>query len=132
MTTRVSGEFDVKLNPMAADGAEPSIQRLSLDKQFRGGLEGTCKGQMLAVGTEIKDSAGYVAIERFTGTLSGRHGSFALQHNGIMTRGEGNLTVTVVPDSGTGALAGIAGKMTITIAGGEHLYDFDYEIAAQP
>jgi len=132
MNTRVNGEFDVKLNPMAADGPEPSIQRLALDKQFRGGLEGTSKGQMLAVNTDIKNSAGYVAIERVTGTLSGRSGSFALQHNGIMTRGEGNLTISVVPDSGTGALTGLAGKMTITITGGKHLYDFEYEISAQP
>lgn len=128
MTTRVSGEFDVKLNPLAADSPEPSIQRLSLDKQFRGGLQGAAKGQMLAVSTEVKESAGYVAIERFTGTLGGHSGGFLLQHNGIMTRGEGSLTITIVPDSGTGGLAGIAGKMTITITGGKHLYDLEYEI----
>ncbi len=126
--TRVNGEFDVKLTPLAADGPEASIQRLSLDKQFRGGLQGTSKGQMLAVTTDVKDSAGYVAIERFTGTLGGHDGGFVLQHHGIMTRGTGNLTVTIVPDSGTGGLAGIAGTMTITITGGKHLYDVEYEL----
>jgi hypothetical protein len=124
----VKGEFDVTLTPMAADGNEPSIQRFALDKLFRGGLEGTSKGQMLAINTDVKDSAGYVAIERFTGTLSGHNGGFALQHNGIMHRGDGNLAISIVPDSGTGALAGIAGRMAITIAGGKHLYELEYEM----
>lgn len=130
MTTRVSGEFDVKLSPKPPDeGADPTIGRLTLDKTFRGGIDGTCKGLMLAVRTDIEDSAGYVAMERFTGTLAGRSGSFALQHSGIMTRGAQQLTITVVPDSGKGQLAGISGTMTITITGGKHLYDFDYAIA---
>ena len=101
---------------------------MSLDKQFHGDLEASSKGEMLAVGTEVKDSAGYVAMERVSGTLGGRGGTFALQHSGIMTRGEPKLSVTVVPDSGTGQLIGVAGTMTITIVDGKHLYGFDYTI----
>jgi hypothetical protein len=102
---------------------------MSLDKQFHGDLEATGKGQMLAVGANVKDSAGYVALERVTGTLHGHSGSFALQHSGTMTRGAAQLTVTVVPDSGTGQLAGLAGKMTINIVEGKHFYDFEYTLA---
>ena len=88
---------------------------MSIDKQFHGDLEATSKGQMLAAGTDIKDSAGYVAIERVIGTLHGQSGAFALQHSGTMTRGALQLTVTVVPDSGTGQLVGLAGNMTINV-----------------
>jgi hypothetical protein len=99
---------------------------MSLDKQFQGDLEGTSKGQMLAVGTDVKGSAGYVAIERVTGALHGRSGTFALQHSGTMTRGAPQLDISVVPDSGTGELVGLAGKMSINIVEGKHFYDFDY------
>jgi len=83
----------------------------------------------LAVMTDVKGSAGYVAMERVHGTLDGRSGTFALQHSGTMTRGEGQLSVTVVPDSGTGQLAGLSGTMSINIADGEHSYEFDYTLA---
>jgi hypothetical protein len=108
------------------DTAEGGLGRMSIDKQFHGDLEGTSKGQMLTAATSVKDSAGYVAIERVTGTLGGRKGSFALQHSGTMARGAPQLTITVVPDSGTGELVGLAGKMTIRIADGKHFYDFEY------
>lgn len=108
------------------DNAVGALGRMSIDKQFHGDLEATSKGQMLSVATNTKDSAGYVAIERVTGTLHGRKGSFALQHNGIMTRGAPQLTISVVPDSGTDQLVGIAGKMTIRIDEGKHFYDFEY------
>jgi hypothetical protein len=78
---------------------------MSIDKQFHGDLEGTSQGEMLTAGGSIKGSAGYVAIERVSGTLKGRRGTFALQHSGTMTRGEPQLTITVVPDSATGQLA---------------------------
>ena len=127
MATRASGTFDVKLGAQVMDdNAEGALGRMSLDKQFHGDLEGTSKGQMLTAATSVKDSAGYVAIERVTGTLHGRKGTFALQHSGIMTRGAPQLTITVVPDSGTGQLVGLAGKMTIKIADGKHFYDFEY------
>src|SRR5215216_7138250 len=106
VTTRASGTFEVKLTPQATDA--PALGRMSIDKQFHGDLEGTSKGEMLAMGTAVEGSAGYVAIERVTGTLHGRSGTFALQHSGTMTRGEPHLTITVVPDSGTGQLAGLA------------------------
>jgi hypothetical protein len=120
-----SGTFEVKMTPQESASG---VGRLSLDKQFQGGLEGTSKGEMLAVGTATEGSAGYVAMEQVTGTLDGRTGSFALQHSGTMTRGAPQLSVTVVPDSGTGQLIGLSGKMTINIVDGKHLYEFDYTI----
>jgi hypothetical protein len=101
---------------------------MSIDKQFHGDLDGAGKGQMLTAGTDVKESGVYVAIERVTGTLQGRSGSFILHHTGIMTRGAPQLSVTVVPDSGTGQLLGLAGKLTITIVDGKHLYDFEYTL----
>ena len=102
---------------------------MSIDKQLHGDLEAAGNGEMLAAGTDVKGSAGYVAIERVTGTLHGRTGTFILQHSGTMTRGEPQQSVTVVPDSGTGELAGLAGKLTIRIADKKHYYEFDYTIS---
>jgi hypothetical protein len=129
--TRASGTFDVKLTPQPPDdkSAGTSVGRMSIDKQFHGDLEGTSKGEMLAVSTPIQGSAGYVAMEHVTETLNGRSGAFALQHTGTMTRGTPELSVTVVPDSGTGEVAGLSGKMTIKIDDGTHSYDFDYTLA---
>ena len=130
MTTHASGSFEVKITPQAQDEAEGSaIGRLAIDKQFHGDLEATSKGQMLAAGTAIEGSAGYVAIEQATGTLHGRSGTFVLQHSGTMARGVGQLTITVVPDSGTGELVGLAGEMAIKIVDGKHSYDFEYTLA---
>jgi hypothetical protein len=130
MTSRASGPFDVKVTPQPPDenAGEAPIGRMILDKQFHGDLEAASKGQMLAAGTEVQGSAGYVAMERVTGTLHGRSGTFVLQHTGIMNRGTPSLTITVVPDSGTGELAGLAGSMTIDIAGGKHSYVFEYTL----
>src|SRR5580704_17922887 len=133
-----TGSFEVKLTPQPpedkADGS--TLGRMSGDKQFHGDLEGTSKVQMLTAMTEVKGSAGYVAIERVTGTLrtpgGARAGTFFLQHTGTMTRGVPQLSVTVVPDSGTGQLAGLTGKMTINIADGKHSYDFDYTLPQIP
>jgi hypothetical protein len=133
VTTRASGTFDVKLTPLAAyNTGDTMAARRSIDKQFHGDLEGTSKGEMLSAGTSVKGSAGYVAIERVTGTLSGRSGTFALQHSGTMTRGAPQLVITVVPDSGTGDLTGLAGTMTIDISDGKHSYVFDYTLAGKP
>jgi hypothetical protein len=130
MTTHASGSFEVKITPQAQDEAEGSaIGRLSIDKQFHGDLEATSKGQMLTAGTAIEGSAGYVAIEQATGILHGRSGAFVLQHSGTMARGAGQLTITVVPDSGAGELVGLAGEMAINIVDGKHLYDFEYTLA---
>ena len=131
MTNHASGTFEVKMKPQAPeDGVgDPTVGRMSLDKQFHGGLEATSRGQMLAAMTDVEGSAGYVAIERVKGTLGGRDGSFALQHSGTMTRGVPQLTITVVPDSGTEQLNGLAGRMTIDIAEGKHSYDFEYTLA---
>jgi hypothetical protein len=126
MTTHARGTFEVKLHPQAPE--DPAIGRMRIEKEFHGDLEATSKGQMLAASTDVKGSAGYVAIERVVGTLQGRSGGFVLQHSGTMTRGEPQLTITVVPDSGTGDLAGLAGKMAITIADGKHSYEFEYRL----
>jgi hypothetical protein len=130
MTTNARGTFDVKLAPLDSpdQGQGSTLARMSLDKQFHGDLEATSKGQMLSAGTEIKGSAGYVAIERVTGTLQGRTGSFVLQHTGIMTRGAPELSIVVIPDSGSGELQCLAGKLTIDIVDGKHLYDFEYTL----
>ncbi len=129
-TTRASGSFDVKLTQQPPEaGADPAMARMRLDKQFHGDLEAVSHGQMLSVGTDVKGSAGYVAVERVTGTLHGRSGSFALQHSGTMNRGAPQLGITVVPDSGTGQLTGLAGSMAIIIADGKHSYQFDYSLA---
>lgn len=123
-----TGTFEVKLNPLAsyAQSDDPNLGRMSIDKQFHGDLEATSKGEMLTGMTTVKGSAGYVAIERVHGTLHGKHGSFILQHTGTMTRGVPQLSVTVVPDSGTDELAGIYGQMLIKVADGKHSYDFEY------
>ena len=127
---RASGEFDVKLLPQAAEEGFPEPGRLMLDKVFRGDLEATSRGQMLAIRTAIEGSAGYVAMERVNGALAGREGTFALQHSGTMDRGRPSLSVTVVPDSGTGDLIGLSGRMDIIIEGGKHFYSFDYSFAS--
>jgi hypothetical protein len=131
MTTHASGSFDVKLTPQAQDdpSASPAISRMTLDKQFQGDLEAQSKGEMLAFGTAAQGSGGYVAIEQVSGTLKGRNGTFALQHKGVMTRGEAQLSVSVIPDSGTGELEGLAGEMTIKIENGKHFYEFAYTLA---
>ncbi len=122
------GAFEVKKNPQVDDKGEPTVGRMSLDKQFHGDLEATSKGQMLAVMTDVSGSAGYVAMERVNGKLHGRSGTFALQHSGTMTRGTPQLIITVVPDSATGELAGLAGTMTINIIDGKHFYEFEYTL----
>jgi Protein of unknown function (DUF3224) len=130
MTLRATGAFDVKTTPLPPDDATAGtdIGRYGLDKQFHGDLEAASKGEMLGAGDPSKGSAGYVAIERVTGTLRSRSGSFALQHSGTMDQGKFQLTVTVVPGSGAGGLAGIAGTMTIIITSGKHSYDFEYTL----
>ena len=134
MTKRATGLFEVKLAPLPAydmsDGSP--LGRRSLDKVFSGDLTATSKGEMLSAATAIKGSAVYVAIERVTGSLVGRRGSFCLHHTGIMNRGSPSLTISVVPDSGTDDLVGLTGTMAIIIADGKHSYQFDYEFEAGP
>lgn len=134
MTKHATGAFEVKLVPLTLnESVEGEARaRMSINKQFHGDLEATSVGEMLSAGTAVKGSAGYVAIERVTGSLHGRKGSFILQHSGTMNRGVPSLSVSVVPDSGTGELAGIAGTLAIIIADGKHSYDFEYTLAANP
>jgi Protein of unknown function (DUF3224) len=128
--SQAKGTFEVKVDPQGdPDKAEGStLARMSIDKKYHGDLEGTAKGTMLSAGTDVKGSAGYVAIERVTGTLNGKTGSFVLQHNATLTRGAPALNIIVVPDSGTGQLTGITGKFLIVIADGKHSYEFDYTL----
>lgn len=126
---RASGPFDVKVSPLPAYNTEDaSLARMSIDKQFKGDLEATSKGEMLSAGSVVKGSAGYVAIERVTGSLAGRTGTFVLQHSATMNRGVPQLSITVVPDSATGDLIGLTGTMMINIDAGKHSYDFDYNL----
>ncbi len=130
MTMRAAGSFQVKLAPIPMhDESIGGVGRLSIDKQYLGDLNGAGRGEMLSALGSVQGSAAYVAIERVSGTLHGRAGSFVIQHRGIMTRGAPELVITVVPDSGTDELAGISGSMSIDIRGKDHFYTFDYEIS---
>lgn len=130
MTAR--GTFDVKVTPQPQDdSAGGPFGRLFLDKQFHGDLKAASKGQMLAAETAVKGSGAYVALELVTGVLNGRRGSFILQHKGTMRKGAYVMHVTVVPDSGTDELAGIAGTMTIIIESGKHSYEFEYTLGGK-
>ena len=128
MTHQASGTFEVKLTPQT-DTPDAPVGRMSIDKQFHGDLSATSSGQMLMSSSpSVNGSAGYVAIEKVTGTLNGRHGTFYLQHSGTMMRGVGELTITVIPDTGTDELVNLQGKMNIIIADGKHSYEFEYEL----
>jgi len=128
------GDFDVKMTPEAVDKGEGGItvSRLALDKTYHGDLEATGRGVMLSATTPVTGSAGYIALERVSGVLHGRRGSFVLQHTGTMTRGTPQLAIGIVPDSGTGDLTGIAGGCGITIANGNHSYELQYTLPATP
>jgi hypothetical protein len=128
-----TGSFEVKIVPQKPDN-EPAttsgLGRMSIDKQFHGALEATSKGEMLSLLDRATSSGGYVALERVTGTLDGKSGSFALEHNATMDHGKPFLNIIVVPGSGTGDLSGISGTMNIRIDSGKHFYEFDYALPA--
>jgi len=128
VTTHATGTFDVTLTPQTTVHSATNLGRMSIEKHFHGDLEGTSRGEMLTAMTDVPGSAGYVAIEQVSGTLHGRRGTFVLQHSGVVAHGTQQLRITVVPDSGTDDLAGLAGTMTITITDGKHAYDFEYTI----
>lgn len=134
MSHHAIGSFEPGVKPLPADlPTAPSLGRMTLNKQLHGGIEGTSTGQMLTAMSETKGSAGYVAVEVVTGKVDGLTGSFSLIHMGIMDRGKPTLTVTVVPDSGTVELVGLAGTFTINIAAdGKHTYDFEYTLPKKP
>jgi len=131
--TRISGKFDVKVLPQKPDNPQAEaagLGRMALDKQFHGDLEATSQGEMLSVLDRATGSGAYVAMERVTGTLAGRKGGFVLMHQATMDRGNPEMTIQVVPDSGSDELAGLKGTMDIRIEEKQHFYDFDYEIGA--
>ena len=133
MTQSASGEFVVSLKPLAFEDADPDhkLGRMSIDKQISGDLTATTMGQMLSARTSTDGSAGYVALEVVTGVLNGKKGTFVLQHTGTMNRGTPSLSVTVVPDSGTGELVGLEGEFKISIEEGKHFYEFNYRLPEQ-
>ncbi len=133
-TMRAKGTFEVKLTPLETynQAADAKIGRMSIDKTFAGDLVGTSQGEMLSGGSPAEGSAGYVAIERVTGALQNRSGSFLLQHSGTMTPTSQKSTITVVHGSGTGELEGIAGTMSIEIEDGKRFYEFDYALPSSP
>jgi len=127
--TLATGPFEVKINPQSEDKGEGSTMgRLSLDKQYHGDLEASAKGEMLyASSVGVQGSGTYVAVERVTGELHGHTGSFALAHKGTMAGGKQQMDITIVPDSGSRELTGIAGTMKIIItADGKHSYEIEY------
>jgi hypothetical protein len=130
----VQGEFDVTMSPehMSVGASGFGLHRMVRDKRYHGALEASGNGEMLSFMGAAQGSAGYVAMERVEGTLDGLSGGFTLQHSGIMDRGQPSLSVLVVPDSGSGALTGLSGKLDIRNEGGKHFYTLDYVIAALP
>lgn len=128
--TRAVGTFDVQLKSQTTDGYDEDgmLGRMTIDKQLHGDIEGTSIGQMLTAGAAAKGSGAYVAVERVTGSVNGRQGTFAMHHVGVMNRGAPSLSISVVPDSGTGELVGLAGTFVINIESGKHSYVFDYSL----
>lgn len=126
---RASGTFDVRFVALESSAGEDGVPaRRGIEKTFRGELEASSRGEMLSAVSSVQGSAGYVAIELVRGTLAGREGTFVLQHSGLMARGQPSLTVSVVPDSGSGGLVGLTGSMQIVVADGKHSYVFDYAL----
>ena len=125
---QATGTFEVKMLPQDDGESDPRLGRFVLDKSFAGDLEGTSDGQMLASRTPVDGSMGYVAIERVSGTLHGRKGTFVLQHSSTMNRGAPAQSITVLPDSGTDELEGLSGTFTIDIRDGQHFYEFEYAL----
>jgi len=134
MTLHARGTFEVQISPLPADdyADAASMGRMQLDKQFSGDITGTGKGQMLTGMGSVQGSAAYSAIERVSGTVSGKSGNFMLQHTGIMHAGKQELTITIVPASGTDELTGIAGTFVLTIEGKVHRYDLAYTLPSAP
>ena len=131
VTQTASGPFDVEVTRQDDNSDDPLLNRMVLDKKYHGDLDATGHGQMLTAGTAVKGSGAYVAIEKVSGTLKGHKGTFILQHTGTMTQNKPKLTIVVVPDSGTGDLAGLSGKMKINIAAdGKHSYELEYTLNA--
>jgi hypothetical protein len=122
------GPFQVTRVAVPAAFEKASLGRHSLDKVFSGDLEATSLGEMISAGGSVPGSAGYVAMERVTGTLHGRSGAFVLQHSATMDRGTPTMTITVVPDTGTDGLTGLSGSMRIVVDKGQHSYEFEYAI----
>ncbi len=131
--TKATGRFDVNLSPQPAEEliATANLGRMLIDKAFYGDLEGTSKGQMIGAMTAVEGSAGYVAMERVSGTLHGRLGTFLLQHSSTMNRGAPQQSITVVPDSGTDELEGLTGSMVIDLTNDDHNYTFEYTLATE-
>lgn len=128
-TARGPMDVNMEAEPAFLEQEGLKLNRNLVRKVFSGDMAGTSEAQMIAAVTATPGSAGYVAIEHFIGSVGGRSGSFVLQHSGVMNRGDARLEVTIVPDSGTGELAGISGTLEIHNDEGQHSYVLDYELA---
>ena len=130
MAHQATGSFELTMKaPPAGEGAgRLAVGRMLLDKQYSGDLVGTGQGEMLSAGNPASGSAGYVAIEHVTGTIGSLSGSFALQHAGVMHAGDSQLAISIVPGSGTGDFAGMAGTLKIDMVGRQHMYTLDYSL----
>lgn len=128
MEYHATGRFDLTKDPDPPydDAPGATISRAVITKQFHGDLVGTSVTHLTQIMTDVNGSAGYVAVERVTGTVHGRSGTFVLQHDALGDRGDLRLNIVVVPDSATGELAGLRGKLDIDISDGKHDYSFDY------
>ena len=122
-------DVNIEAEPPFLEQDGLKLNRNVVRKEFSGDVAGTSEAQMIAVMTDTPGSAGYVAVEHFTGSVAGKSGSFVLQHSGVMNKGDAQLTVTIVPDSGTGGLAGISGTLEIDNDEGQHSYVLYYEFA---
>ena len=135
MTHEAQGTFEVKVKPLPEDEKVPGVPvgRMSIDKEWKGDLVGTSKGEMMTSGGPVKGSGGYVAVEVVTATLEGRRGTFTLLHHATMKENaDFRMNIVVIPDSGTGGLKGLAGALTIIIEGGKHSYRLNYTLPAAP
>lgn len=130
VSKHAKGTFDVKVTPITLNDPMDTggFGRLALDKKFHGDLSGSSLGQMVASGDPSSGSGGYVALEKVTGTLNGKTGTFVLMHNGTMTPQAMEMRISVVPNSGTGELTGIDGTFRIIIEGKQHFWEFDYTL----
>lgn len=130
MSTHVSGSFSITMTPATTPrhSGRTTLGRMLLDKVYKGDLAATASGEMLSAVTDTKGAAGYVAVESIAGVLQGRQGSFVVRHAGTMADGKQELSILIVPHSGTGQLEGISGTMGIRIEAGQHFYDLDYSL----
>ena len=121
------GSFDVTITPQES-APDAAVGRNLLYKEFHGDLEAVAHGEMLAAFEPLTSAGVYVAIDRVSGTLHGRGGSFLIAHRGIANADGQRLEIVIVAGTGTGQLAGITGTLGIEIVEKKHFYTVEYEV----